>query len=56
MKHVREAPQPPAAPLGRPVSPKLETLILPCLAKARGPARGRGALLPELERSQVSGT
>src|SRR5262249_40604711 len=51
MKHVREAPEPPSARLGQPVSPGLESLILCCLAKKpedRPP--GTSALAEELER------
>jgi eukaryotic-like serine/threonine-protein kinase len=33
LKHVREAPQPPSARCGRPVSPVFEALLLRCLAK-----------------------
>jgi eukaryotic-like serine/threonine-protein kinase len=57
MKHVREAPEPPGARLGRPVNPPLEALILRCLAKARADRPGdAGALLRELERCPVTGT
>jgi serine/threonine protein kinase len=56
MKHVREAPEPPSARLGRPVSPALETLILRCLAKAKADRPGdAGALLRDLEKCPVAG-
>jgi serine/threonine protein kinase len=57
MKHVREAPTPPSARLGRPISLALEALILKCLAKARADRPGdAGALLRELEKCPVIGT
>jgi eukaryotic-like serine/threonine-protein kinase len=57
LKHVREAPEPPGARLGRPVTPELEGLILRCLAKARADRPGdAGALLREVERCPVAGT
>jgi eukaryotic-like serine/threonine-protein kinase len=57
LKHVREAPEPPSARLGKPVSSALEALILRCLAKARADRPGdAGALLRELEKCPVSGT
>jgi eukaryotic-like serine/threonine-protein kinase len=56
MKHVREAPEPPSARLGRPVSPALEQLILRCLAKGRAERPGdAGALLRDLEKCPVTG-
>jgi len=56
MKHVRDAPQPPSARLGRSVSPALEQLILRCLAKGRADRPGdAGALLRELEKCPVAG-
>jgi len=57
MKHLREAPQPPSARLGRPITPALEALILRCLAKPRTdrPADA-GELLRELTKCFVAGT
>ena len=34
MKHVKEAPEPPSARCGKPVSPRLEALLVRCLAKS----------------------
>jgi len=56
LKHVREAPEPPSARLGRPITPALEALILRCLTKGRADRPGdAGALLRELERCPVAG-
>jgi serine/threonine protein kinase len=57
MKHVREAPEPPSARLGRPISMALEALVLRCLSKARAdrPADA-GALLRELAKCPLAGT
>jgi hypothetical protein len=56
MKHVKEAPEPPSARGGRPVSPDLEALLLSCLAKERAsrPADATG-LLHALEACIVQG-
>jgi serine/threonine protein kinase len=57
MKHVRNAPDPPSARLGRPVSAGLEGLILRCLAKMpqdRPP--GTRALAEELGQLDVQGS
>jgi hypothetical protein len=57
LKHVRNAPEPPSARLGRPVSAGLERLILRCLAKKpedRPP--GTRALADELEKLDVPGS
>ena len=56
LKHVREAPEPPSARAGRPLSPGLEALLLRCLAKAPAerPADA-AALLAELDAVTVVG-
>jgi hypothetical protein len=57
LKHVREAPEPPAVRLGEPVTPALEALILRCLSKARADRPGdAGALLRELDRCPAAGS
>jgi eukaryotic-like serine/threonine-protein kinase len=57
MKHVREAPEPPGARLGKPITPALEALVLRCLSKSRTdrPADA-GVLLRDLQACPVSGT
>jgi hypothetical protein len=57
LKHVSEAPVPPAQVLGKPISDDLERLILRCLAKdpSERPADA-GALLEALERCSVEGS
>jgi hypothetical protein len=57
MKHIKEAPQPPSARLGRPVSPDLEGLLLRCLAKSPSdrPADAR-EVLRALESCPVQGS
>jgi hypothetical protein len=55
-KHLREAPEPPSARCGRPVSPGLETLLLDCLAKSRSERPSDAAdLLRRLEVCAVPG-
>jgi serine/threonine protein kinase len=56
LKHVRTAPDPPSARLGRAVSPGLEALILRCLAKKpeERPAGAR-AVAAELDRLEPAG-
>ena len=57
LKHVREAPEPPSARLGKPIAPALEALVLRCLAKARADRPGdAGALLQDLDKCPVAGT
>ena len=34
-KHIREAPEPPSARLGKPITPAAEALVLGCLSKSR---------------------
>jgi serine/threonine protein kinase len=56
MKHAKEAPEPPSARSGKPVSPDLEALLLRCLAKSPADRPGHAAdLLRELERCMVAG-
>jgi hypothetical protein len=57
MKHVKAAPEPPSARLGKPVSPDLEALLLRCLAKVPSDRPGDAAeLLRALESCAVAGT
>jgi hypothetical protein len=56
MQHVKAAPEPPSARLGRTVSPDLEALVLRCLAKSPADRPHDAAqLLGELETSAVEG-
>lgn len=56
MKHTREAPQPPSARRGQPISAALEALILRCLAKSPADRpRSASELLRELNRCKVEG-
>jgi hypothetical protein len=57
MKHVRTLPESPSARLGRPVSARLEELILRCLAKKPGDRPpGTRALADELDLVETAGS
>jgi serine/threonine protein kinase len=57
MKHVKDAPEPPSARRGGPVSPGLEALLLRCLAKTPSDRPGHAAeMLSELEACAVEGS
>ena len=50
MKHVKDAPEPPSARLGKEVAPELEVLVLRCLAKSPADRPANAAvLLDELD-------